>query len=361
MIQKGNSIVELTVYTFSHFCVDLSCFYVLFSWYSSGTHSVHEVTIGFLTYNVIAFGLQPVIGYLCDKYRGVPVEIIGFPLLIAGLFMMHIPIIAISLSGVGNAFFHIAGGIDSLENSGGKMMRSGVFVSSGALGVAFGTLAGKAENISITVPMVLLILCLVMLTVIYLRRLTLKSERVKSEEEPVHHVHFALIKSDLKPGVIILLAVVSIMIRSYAGSIIPIQWRTTNLLFLFPAIGAFCGKFIGGFVADRFGAKITAVTSLLISTVLLGFGFFNPCIYIIGILLFNMSMSITLCAIVSVLPTNSGLAFGITTIALLCGSIPTYFISIAHPILFFDILTVISTICLAFILCRGEGNEKVSR
>ena len=309
------------------------------------------MTLGFLVYNVIAFGLQPVIGYLCDTYRKIPVEIIGFPLLIAGVLFRPIAALSIALIGLGNAFFHIAGGVDSLRNSSGKMARSGVFVSSGALGVALGSMAGKAGCLPVFIPIGVLLLCLFLLYPCYLKRLRSKDAAVV----------FSLAKPDLKPGLIILLAAVSIMIRSYAGSIIPTEWRTTTLLFTFPAIGAFLGKFSGGFIADRVGARKAAVFSLLTATVLVTFGNVNPLIYLIGIVFFNMSMSVTLCAIVSVLPFNPGLAFGITTLALLCGNVPTFFITIEQASLIFASLTVISAICLYYILIgRKKIDEKTS-
>ena len=324
---------------------------MLFSWMSSGTHSLETVTLGFLVYNVIAFGLQPIIGYLCDTYRKIPVEIIGFPLMVAGLLFMPAAALSIALIGLGNAFFHIAGGIDSLRNSGGKMARSGVFVSSGALGVVSGSLVGSAGVLPVLIPIGVLLLCLVLMCYIYL-------ERLKSEDAAVV---FSLTKPDLKIGVIILLAAVSIMIRSYAGSIIPTEWRTSTLLFIFPAIGAFLGKFSGGFIADRVGAKRAAVFSLLAATVLLAFGNANPWIYLIGIILFNMSMAVTLCVIASVLPLNPGLAFGITTLALLCGNVPTFFIPAVHANLIFASLTVISAVCLYCLLKgRMKTDEKIS-
>ena len=318
---------------------------------SSGTHSLQTVTLGFLIYNVIAFGLQPIIGYLCDTYRKIPVEIIGIPLLVAGLLFMPIAALSIALIGLGNAFFHIAGGIDSLRNSSGKMVRSGVFVSSGALGVVLGSLVGRTGGLPVLIPICVLLLCLVPMYFIYL-------ERLKSEDAAIV---FSLTKPELKIGVIILLAAVSILIRSYAGSIIPAEWRTTTLLFAFPAIGAFLGKFSGGFIADRIGARKAAIFSLLAATVLLAFGNANPWIFLIGIILFNMSMAVTLCAIASVLPLNPGLAFGVTTLALLCGNVPTFFIPAEHANLMFASLTVISVVCLFFILKgKVKTDEKIS-
>ena len=343
--------VQLIVYTVSHFCVDFCCFFVLFSWVSNGTHSTQVITLGFLAYNAIAFGFQPLIGYLCDVNRKTPIELIGCPLLIIGLLLMHIPAAAIILIGMGNAVFHIAGGIDSLRHSNGKMARSGVFVSSGALGVAFGSLAGKSGTLSVYIPIGVLIICLASLYVVYRKRMG------KKDTETV----FSIAKPNLNYGTILLIASVSILIRSYAGTILPAEWKTTTVLFLFPAIGAFIGKISGGFIADKIGAKPASVFSLFMAAVLGAFGYMNPWIYLTAIILFNMSMSVTLCAIASVLPLNPGLAFGITTPALLCGNVPTFFVAAEPAPLIFAVLTIVSALCLYYILERNKvkDNEEI--
>ena len=353
LIQTANSYTEdnvtrlfrLSIYTVSHFCVDFCCFYVLYSWYSGGTHSVQTVSAGFLAYNITAFGLQPLIGYLSDTYRKIPTEVIGCPLLAAGLLFTSVPAVSIILIGLGNACFHIAGGADSLRQSGGKMAKSGIFVSSGALGVVSGIIAGKSGRLSAYVPMGILLVCFILLCILY-------KKRMSSEDE---ETAFSVTKPNLKFGIIILFAAVSIAVRSYVGSVLPVEWNTTPVLFLFPAAGAFLGKACGGFIADRIGAGRTAVLSLLPAAVLLAFGYMNPYVCITGIILFNMSMSVTLCAAASVLPLNPGLAFGITTIALLCGNVPTFFIAAAPAPLTIAVLTAVSAACLYYIL---EGKVK---
>ncbi|MCL1983739.1 MAG: hypothetical protein FWG53_11735 [Clostridiales bacterium] len=315
---------------------------MLFAWHSSGTHSDKAATLGFLAYNVTAFGLQPLIGYFCDAHRKTPVEAIGCFLLIAGLFFMQCPAASIALIGLGNACFHVGGGIDCLRNAGGKMARSGVFVSAGALGVGVGTLAGKGGSLPVYVPMGILALCTVLIFAFCIRH------KETSNEKAV----FSVTKPEAGFGAIVFLPSVSIAVRSFAGSIILAQaaWRTTPAFFLFPALGAFLGKASGGFLADSIGARKVAVFSLLSSSVLLAFWYASPWAFIIGIALFNMNMPVTLCAIASVLPRCPGLSFGITTLALLCGNVPTFFMSVANPSAVFAVLTVVSALCLCFVL-----------
>ncbi|MEI6579654.1 MAG: hypothetical protein WCN92_09360 [Eubacteriales bacterium] len=149
---------SLIAYTFSHFCIDFACFFVLFSNFKAKTGNIEIVAIGFIIYNIIAFGLQPLIGYLCDEKPKIPIAVSGCFLVAIGLLIMPIPWLSLGLCAVGNACFHIGGGIDSLKLADGKMFRSGIFVSTGALGVSFGTMFEKSENPSVFLPLTLIII-----------------------------------------------------------------------------------------------------------------------------------------------------------------------------------------------------------
>ena len=342
--------MRLGVYTFAHFCVDFSCFFMLFSWYSRGTHTDEIITVGFLTYNIIAFGLQPVIGYFCDRNKRIPIELIGSVLLIGGLLFMSAPALSIVLMGLGNACFHIGGGIDSIVNSGGKMARSGVFVSSGALGVAYGSLIGINGWLSVEFFVVILAFCIVMMYVF-----------CKKQPEPNKlRKRFAVAKPGLHFSAVIISAAAAISIRSYAGSIIPAVSLTVSGLLPLTAIGSFLGKAAGGFIADRIGAKETALLSLSAAAALLTFGQMNPWIISLGVLFLNMTMPITLCAVASALHANPGLAFGTTTLALLCGNVPTFFTEPPTGVPTFVLLAACSMVCLQFILrSKGKRDENI--
>ena len=62
-----------------------------------------------------------------------------------------------------------------------------------------------------------------------------------------------------------------------------------------------------------YSARVPAVL-LSLQRNLLSFGYMNPYVCPADIILFSMSMSVTLCATASVLPLNPGSAFGITAI-----------------------------------------------
>ncbi len=312
--RMGSPSKSLIAYTFSHFCVDFTCFYILFQGLWKGEDDLAPVAVGFLAYNVIAFGLQPLIGFFCDDRPRLPVGIIGCCMVAAGLLVLSIPWLAVCLAAFGNACFHIGGGIDALRLANGKMARSGIFVSTGALGVAFGTMLGRSGVSADYVPF-LLMAASVLLLILFVKT------PASTPAPAVFHI-----ASDLPFSILLVFALGSVVIRSFAGGVIPITWRTGAFLLLLPGIASFAGKALGGMIGDRFGAKTVGVSALLLSVPLLILGKDIVLLSVAGILLFNMTMPITLCTVASRFPMNPGLAFGLTTLALLSGNIPAFFI-----------------------------------
>ncbi|NLL92116.1 MAG: MFS transporter [Ruminococcaceae bacterium] len=335
---------SLLVHTLGHFCVDFCCFFLLFAGFKNAERSASEITIGFLCYNIIAFGLQPIIGCFCDNHKKFPISLIGCTLLFLAIIFFRKGWVPMIIAALGNACFHVGGGIESLVNANGKMARSGVFVSSGALGVSLGTFAGISPSFPVIIPIMMLSVCILLLLTVFPGQLVFKSV---DNPKPVR----LYIASTTQPIIFMLLLLFfSVFIRAYAGSILPIKWKNGIFLSLLPSIAAFSGKFFGGFFADRFGAKNTGVATLLLSVPLLLFGIGSPILTSVGLLLFNMNMSITLCAVYSLLPDNPGLSFGIPTLALLCGGALTFFFSLSSTVSLYlvSFLTISSAIGLIF-------------
>ena len=339
---------SLAIYTFAHFATDFACFFVLFSTVSNGIDSVQKLAVWFLTYNIIAFGLQFVVGYICDIKRSFPAGLIGIIITIVGLVFAKQIYAALILVALGNAFFHVGGGIDSLVNAKGKMARSGVFVSSGTWGVALGTLAGKA-SISIAYPLAFLIVSGML---IYLYCNPSKINFEKSQ--------FYVAKEGLPIILAIALIFVSVTIRAFSGFSVPIEWKTTALLVLLSAFASFFGKFTGGFIGDRIGARLTGVGALLLSIPLLAFYNDKIMLCLLGIALFNMTMPITLCALAEYLEGFEGLAFGLTTLALLCGTFVTYVYVLPTSVVKYVIIVsiIVSAICILLTTSNRNVNKR---
>lgn len=307
--------------------------------------NINAVAIGFLVYNVIAFGTQPIIGYFCDEHTKIPIGIIGCCFVLIGLLTMLLPFISLFLCAFGNACFHIGGGIDSLKLANGGIARSGIFVSTGAVGVVLGTALGQYANATVFIPFVLLMISLFLLFKYTLNQDYSASSVFKTSSS----LHFSMI---------IAFSCFAIAIRAYAGGLIPTHWKSTQLLMLLPGFGACAGKAVGGYLGDRFGAKNIGVFSLLLSIPFICFGNGIVIFSIVGIVLFNMTMPITLCVIASKFPNNPGLAFGISTLALLFGSIPGFVFRISQNYaVFLLIALVILSALFIFISTQNERRK----
>jgi hypothetical protein len=332
---------SLIIYTISHMVVDLSCFYVLMGSFSRRVDDSMIITLGFLMYNILAFGLQMVIGYYVDmrSIEHSKVALIGCLLVCVGVVLGFLPWLALIICAVGNASFHIGGGINSLVYSEGKMARGGILVSSGAIGVALGTIAGR-----IGVPFWIIVILLLGCSYAISFYCAMDKDKVIPD----------LVKQNVsKPivtngKIIIYLCFISIIIRSYVGFQIPISWKTNTFLFILPSICAFLGKFVGGILADYFGARNVGVLSLLVSIPLLCAFNNNIALCSIGLVMFNITMSITLWGIASQLKNQPGFAFGLTTLALLIGNIPIFLFTLPDNMIkiVLPILILVSSICI---------------
>ena len=162
---------------------------------------------------------------------------------------------------------------------------------------------------------------------------------------------------------VLILCIAAIVVRAYVGAIIPTGWRLTSVFMMaVPAICACAGKIIGGFLSDKLGAPLVGTASLLLSVPFISLLPDMPVFGIIGLIMFNMAMPITLCAVAERLPNNPGLAFGFTTLGLLIGTVPTFLFAVGGTLatLLIAILTIGAALCLRFSLAdiRLPGKAK---
>lgn len=351
---------RLASWTLSHFAVDMSCFYILYKGvetvYRAGNDTWWNFSVAIMVYNCIAFGLQMVLGSIADRHPLVE-KAIGamglvfmlLPLTIVWIFRTETASwIALILCALLNAAFHVGGGMDVLKNSYGKIAPSGIFVSSGALGVLTGTLLGKA-GFHALLPVAIV----AMTTVI----LYLESSKNKVHH-PVRH------PSDFMPlrfgvGLSVAFLFIAVFIRSYAGIVWPLGFDKTGWLVLLPAVASFFGKALGGIVADKMGAMETAILSLTLSIGLFVIGMGSWWIMGLAILLFNMAMPITLCGLAAAMPNHLGFAFGLSTFALLLGYLAYKAVAVTHPSAIVITLGVIAIVLIAFTIKRKTNKNSI--
>ena len=233
-------------------------------------------------------------------------------------------------AGIGNSCFHVGGGIDLLRRSGGKAAIPGIFVSTGAFGVWLGpVLAAKqsARDFGLLSGCALMILTGAVLTrTHFLRRDRTEADDAVWEDAAVRKAGADLDKApagvrNVVPAAALCLFT-AVLFRSYAGTIMRYGWKKAFLAFLFTA-GIVFGKMLGGIIGDRAGWRRTAVVSLALSGLLFLAADRHAAAGIAAVFFFNMTMPLTLSALAKMYPDREGMAFGLTTLALFLGTLPS--------------------------------------
>ncbi|MBP5622785.1 MAG: hypothetical protein J6X44_12300, partial [Thermoguttaceae bacterium] len=117
------------------------------------------------------------------------------------------------------------------------------------------------------------------------------------------------------------MAITVVLSRSFVGFIAPrlVDFNLEPQTILLGIAGAsFAGKFIGGFCADWLGARRTGTIALLMAIPCLCFPK-SLSFFLIGIFLLNSTTAVTLVSAAQACVGRVGFAFGLTTLALLCG------------------------------------------
>jgi FSR family fosmidomycin resistance protein-like MFS transporter len=328
---KAPSPIAIT-YGIIHALIDAISAIVIYSSFFVHNCSTSTTFYLILIYNGLAFAGQPLVGILTDKlicYRQTMFIAIGFTSI--GLIFISIdPVLATIFVGIGNASFHVGAGALCLFVKPGRATPPGLFVAPGALGLWAGLWLRENGYMMIWLFYLLLFIGLIV-------SLLNKSPKIHTYKIPTE-INFTGSKS------IILLLLFSITIRSYVGfagySDGP---RLPIITFLF-ALVAFGGKGLGGIISDRVGWIKTSVWALLFSAPLIAFNGGQPAIAIIGFFTFQMTMPVTLVAVVSMIPGKPGFAFGLTCLALFIGSIPTFY---RLPEIFYNPILIFSFILMA--------------
>ena len=343
-VLKEENITCGYLYFYVHFIVEVVCFYFL----SKVSNSPIVWLVPFL-YDAFAFVPQSVIGYLNDKYPNFNASIIGMLLLFIGTLLMRFfnvnKFLLLFIIAIGSAFVHVGGAENTLRNSHGKLSHSAIFVAGGSFGVISGKLLANA---SLPTWLLLPFILSSIPFILYADTFNLKGNNCKQ---------FNYVKEKLKPGLVIFLAILVVIIRGYMGYGIPTSWNKTTLqtVYLFFIMGI--GKALGGILADLVGIRKTAILSTILAIPFLILGDNLMFISLLGVMAFSMTMSITLAILVSVLKKNPGLAFGLTTIGLFLGTAPIFFIKITDAtfnIMMIIVLSLLCTLILGCILKKGD-------
>ena len=334
----------LWIYSLAHFCVDFCCAYFIYSSFLNPW----QWTLCLVLYNFCAFAMQAPLGLLADKInRNAVVAALGCVIVALSAFLANYAVLACVVVGLGNALFHLGGGIDTLNDCSGKYGKLGVFVSPGAFGIYFGTKLGRIKALpAYMVISGIMAVALLILLMAYRSNLLRKSTNAPVSFAEIHN-----------PGVMsaALCFFLVVCIRSFAGSSMTFPWKSNEALALIMTCVVVFGKTAGGFLADRFGAVRSIWLTLIVSAILFLIAD-RPLAGILAVFLFNMTMPITLGAMARMLPGVKGLAFGTLTLALFVGLLPI--IVFPHltglPYWCYSLMALISAVLLTMGFRKGK-------
>lgn len=328
----------LALYSIAHFWVDLSCAFLAFRSLSGSP----DFLLCLLLYNFCAFALQMPLGLWADGLDRNGLLAAAGCGLTAAAFLAPIPLAAAVVAGVGNALFHLGGGIDVLNAGEKRAAALGAFVSPGAVGLYVGTLWGGGAQVSALVPPAGLLILAGSILLLCRRTFgSLRSGNAPVEAEPAGGSWLPLVPLFLV-----------VALRSWMGLGQSFPWKAAWGLPLVLALAL--GKAAGGFLMDAVGPRRAAGWSLgLAAALYLLSG--APLPGLLAVFLFNMTMPMTLWAAAQLLPGAKGFGFGLLTFALFVGYLPVY---LGWPAVFGNVWACAAAAALSLaLLWRPLGKE----
>lgn len=314
------------VYSFLHMLVDAVCALSMFGcfWQEESKY------LYLFLYNFCAFALQMPFGVVLDmlgvsksekkEQLALDFALTGVLFTIVGAFVHPV------LLGIGNALFHVGGGVGSVKEDAQKGWQGrglGVFVAPGALGLYLGTVIAKKDfwQAGILACMMLLILGSMLAGVLLRRKLQGGQE---AELSQMLQANTLTASGTMAVGMVMLCCLSVVILRSYIGMAVSFSWKEIPILGLLSVLAVVGGKVAGGFLAARFGYRKTIILSLGLAAVCY-LGLEAVPFGIAALLLFNMTMPMTLYLLIKTLPGVEGFGFGLLTFGLFLGFLPVYF------------------------------------
>lgn len=316
-----------------HFLVDALCLCTLYllSPYFEGFDLVGV----FMTYNLFAFVTQIATGHLADITHHKHWQlIVSLLLLITGVTTMALTISTAPhssatemlptaiLLGLGNSLFHAWGGKQVAMNTHNDIRALGVFVSTGAFGLA----VAYVTHTWAALYTILLSACVLAGWYIWLdgkappysswkeagTGMRNVDEREEKDNSPLHFVAWVA-------GVAILALMLLVMLRSWIGESFSAVIGKSDATILAIGLIAMLGKMTGGWIARGIGIVRSMVAVLIVVLVCMMCRDSHLAIALVGLYAINCTMPVTLYLANEVMDRHEGLAFGLLAAALMPG------------------------------------------
>ena len=322
-----------------HFLVDALCVCCLYM--LAASRPLADLLSLFILYNVLAFLTQPLTGYVVDRLKHKHWMLLASMLLLTlatmitivfglcsnfsspfreglgeGILLPFSVCLGVCLLGLGNSLFHVWGGQQVAVRTQNDMRSLGVFVSTGAFGLAVGVVFASWWLLF----GLLLALCLLAIVVTLPRFLPARDCSNYSppfREGPGEGLPF---REGLGVGVLLLVMVI-VALRSWLGEDLTAGITKTQTMVLLLGFTAMIGKAAGGFMCKWLGIAL-AVILMVVGTAVCYFLTSNL-LTLLPLFLVNCTMPVTLWLANRLLPGREGLAFGLLAAALMPGYLLT--------------------------------------
>ena len=285
-----------------------------------------------LLYSTLAFSTQCLVGLWADRMRHVRhLEAVSALLLVLGYVLPVSALLKIILIGAGNSGFHVAGGVMTLRESGGKAAKLGVFVSPGAVGLTLGTLYPKL-GAAFAVALAAAVGAVVMAVKEAEAQTGLV---VKGTEEQAELETVQAEKSDAPvPEILpVLLLISAVAVRAIGGTAVRFPWKHGAAGALLMTAFVAGGKTAGGYLCDSIGYQKAALFSLIPASILIACCSSWAVPSLLGQFAINLTMPVTLWLLYRSMPDSPGLSFGLAAAALWPGTIAGRLIQLMGPLL----------------------------
>lgn len=331
----GRQYALVGIATLMHFLVDglcLCCTYLL----TSPFNLPHLAAI-FITYNLLAFLSQPLTGWMADCIRHKHWMLLGTVMLLA-VAVLVTPLVMSSggestmfavaaLLGIGNSLFHVWGGKQVVLQVDNDIRALGVFVSTGAFGLAVAMVF-----CSWTLLYIFLLALIVLATAYVMTDKSESQEHIQRKEPSTLTAQPSPNPAQPSPNpahrstltaqrIIFVLAIAAfVMFRSYLGKEFSLGAANTDAMILLLGFVTMLGKMAGGWISRWMGVVKALTMILIVVLVCMLTQRYSPVLpALAGLFMINCTMPITLYLANSVLPEREGLAFGILAAALMPG------------------------------------------
>ena len=288
-------------------------------------------------YDLLAFGTQPWTGRWMDnggaRAYGLKLAMV---LLLGGALISSLAtfttilaaMVGAILLGMGNSLFHVYGGKFVAVASHHDIRSMGVFVSTGAVGLAIGI---GFSSLTLLVVLILALLALSSLHLLMAYRLGTKVWADRSSQMGMEAKQTS--SQSLSSLTLLYLSCLMLVVagRACIGERVP-SLRTSipsispPMMMVMVSIIVMVGKAAGGFLSQWWGVRNVFILSMLLSATSFLMCPWHDGFVLVTLVVINLSMPCTLYLATKAVPGREGWAFGLLAMALLPGFLLGYFL-----------------------------------